>query len=178
MTAPVKLDPDFVASHLNDGTITLIDIRTAIEFTSEHIQGAISLPLSTLEKGGLQIESDKKAVFYCLSGMRTQKNCEHLTRHVQGEVYILDGGMNAWKEAGLVMHSPTASSVVINRQVHISAGAIILSGVLLAKDFHPGFLVMTAMVGAGLIIAGVSGWCGMEKLLNVMPWNNKTQQPS
>ncbi|MDG6745875.1 DUF2892 domain-containing protein [Staphylococcus aureus] len=32
---------------------------------------------------------------------------------------------------------------------------------------------MSAFVGAGLMFAGVTGWCGMANLLRVMPWNRR-----
>jgi hypothetical protein len=30
------------------------------------------------------------------------------------------------------------------------------------------------LIGAGLIFAGLSGWCGLAKLLGAMPWNQRT----
>ena len=38
---------------------------------------------------------------------------------------------------------------------------------------HPLSGLSTAFVGAGLTFAGVSGWCGMAKLLAFMPWNRR-----
>jgi len=35
----------------------------------------------------------------------------------------------------------------------------------------PGWIALTWFVGAGLTFAGVSGFCGMARLLAVMPWN-------
>jgi hypothetical protein len=32
---------------------------------------------------------------------------------------------------------------------------------------------LSALIGAGLLFAGLSGWCGMAKLLGVMPWNRR-----
>ncbi|MDR8242161.1 DUF2892 domain-containing protein, partial [Acinetobacter baumannii] len=33
--------------------------------------------------------------------------------------------------------------------------------------------VIPGFVGAGLMLAGMTGWCGMAKLLAVMPWNRE-----
>ena len=57
------------------------------------------------------------------------------------------------------------------RQVQIAAGSLVLIGVLMGSMVHPGFFGLSAFVGAGLTFAGVSGWCGMARLLSVMPWN-------
>ena len=57
------------------------------------------------------------------------------------------------------------------RQVQITAGALVLAGVLLGAYVAPGWYGLSAFFGAGLVFAGVTGWCGMAKLLAVMPWN-------
>jgi hypothetical protein len=46
--------------------------------------------------------------------------------------------------------------------------------VALGTWVSPGFYGLSAFVGAGLMFAGVSGWCGMARLLGVMPWNRRT----
>jgi hypothetical protein len=38
-------------------------------------------------------------------------------------------------------------------------------------DIRPGFWGLSAFVGAGLFMAGATGFCGMARLLAVMPWN-------
>jgi hypothetical protein len=35
----------------------------------------------------------------------------------------------------------------------------------------PAFFGVSAFVGAGLTMAGATGWCGMARLLRIMPWN-------
>ena len=60
------------------------------------------------------------------------------------------------------------------RQVQITAGGLVLMGVLLGTFVAPGFFSLSAFVGAGLMFAGMTGWCGMANLLRVMPWNRRT----
>ena len=57
------------------------------------------------------------------------------------------------------------------RPVMITAGSLVLLGVALGAVVHPGWLGLSGFVGAGLVFAGASGWCGMAKLLALMPWN-------
>ena len=57
------------------------------------------------------------------------------------------------------------------RQVQIVAGSLVLAGVLLGWLVSPMFLGLSAFVGAGLAFAGISGFCGMAKLLAFLPWN-------
>jgi hypothetical protein len=60
--------------------------------------------------------------------------------------------------------------IELQRQVQITAGGLVLLGVLLSLGW-PWFLALSMFVGAGLIFAGVSGTCGMARLLQRAPWN-------
>ena len=57
--------------------------------------------------------------------------------------------------------------------MQIVAGGLVLIGVLLSLFWTPAFLGLSAFVGAGLMFAGVTGWCGMAHLLCVLPWNRR-----
>jgi rhodanese-related sulfurtransferase len=85
-------------------TCCFIDIREDNEFASGHIPGALAVPLSRFEESLPADRSTARAVFYCLSGMRTRTNAARLAAAGFAEAYILDGGINGWKAAG----APTA----------------------------------------------------------------------
>ncbi|MDH3663098.1 MAG: DUF2892 domain-containing protein [Alphaproteobacteria bacterium] len=57
------------------------------------------------------------------------------------------------------------------RQVQIGAGALVVLGVLLTVMVSPWFMLLSGFVGAGLMLAGITGYCGMTDLLARMPWN-------
>jgi rhodanese-related sulfurtransferase len=59
----------------------------------------------------------------------------------------------------------------IMRQVQIAAGLLVLLGIALAVLVSPWFMALPAFVGAGLVLAGLTGFCGMANLLRHMPWN-------
>ena len=86
-------------------------------------------------------------------------------------VIIVEGGIEAWKKAGLPVERDRNQPIELQRQVMIAAGSLVLLGVLLGQLFAAGFYVLPAFVGAGLAFAGVTGWCGMAKLLALLPWN-------
>lgn len=65
-------------------------------------------------------------------------------------------------------------NIALERQVRIAAGIIVLTGALLAPFANPAFLWLSGFVGAGLIVAGITDWCGMRKLLARMPWNQRS----
>jgi hypothetical protein len=69
------------------------------------------------------------------------------------------------------MVTAAAGVLAIERQVRIAAGSMVVLGVLLAVLVHPGFAGVAAFVGAGLVFAGITDWCGMGLLLARAPWN-------
>ena len=46
-----------------------------------------------------------------------------------------------------------------------------LLGFILGVLVSPWWHALSGFVGAGLLMAGVTGFCGMANLLQVMPWN-------
>jgi hypothetical protein len=79
----------------------------------------------------------------------------------------------AWERAGLPMVRGARGSISLERQVRIGAGTLVLAGVVMGWLIHPAFFGFSAFVGAGLVFAGVTDWCGMGMLLAKMPWNQR-----
>ena len=88
--------------------------------------------------------------------------------------HILQGGLDGWRAAGLPTRLDRAQPLEIMRQVQLVAGGLVLLGVLLGFLVAPAFFGLSAFVGAGLMMAGATGWCGMAKLLQAMPWNRRS----
>lgn len=173
MTTLTKLTPKVAADRLKSGDAVLIDIREPDEYAREHIPGSISLPVSALNSAGLNLEAGQRAIFHCKSGMRTDSNCAVLAQHVDGEAFMLEGGLDAWRALGLPTAKNANAPLEINRQVQITAGSLVLIGVLLGWFVSPAWFGLSGFVGAGLMFAGLSGWCGMATLLQAMPWNRR-----
>lgn len=147
----------------------LVDIREPDEHARARIPGARSMPLARLEK----IQNVPAVIWHCRSGMRTQANAGALTENSGCDAYFLEGGLDAWRKAGLPVLENRHAPLEIMRQVQITAGLLVLSGVILGFAVSPGFFGLSAFVGAGLMFAGISGWCGMARLLALMPWNRR-----
>ncbi|MBA14983.1 MAG: hypothetical protein CMN73_01335 [Sphingomonas sp.] len=171
MTKLTPLKPADTARRIEAGDAVLIDIREADEFTRRHVPGALSRPISAFEEAHLRVEAGKDVIFTCRTGNRTAANCIRLENSVSGDSYVLDGGVDAWEATGLPVAENRKAPLEIMRQVQITAGLLVLTGVVLGFTVAPGFFALSAFVGAGLTFAGVSGWCGMAKLLAIMPWN-------
>ena len=106
--------------------------------------------------------------------MRTRSNCDRLVAAIDGQAYVLEGGLDAWKQAGLPVDADRKAPIEIMRQVQLAAGSFVVTGALLAATVHPAFIWLSAFVGAGLVFAGASGWCGMAHLLARAPWNRRS----
>jgi rhodanese-related sulfurtransferase len=172
MTAVLTpLSPRDVAARLQSGRAVLVDIREPDEFAREHLPGAVSAPLSTFEQAHIGIEPGRDVVFMCRTGARTGAHCDRLAARIDGSAFVLDGGLNGWKAAGMPIALDRKAPLELMRQVQIAAGSLVLLGALLAWLVHPAFVALSGFVGAGLLFAGVSGFCGMARMLAVMPWN-------
>jgi len=158
------------AKRLIDQGATLIDIRGADERAREHIPGSHHGPLAELTKfAGV----GAPIIFHCRSGMRTASNAVRLRNSAPCEAYMLEGGLEAWKQAGLPVTADKSQPIELSRQVMIAAGTLVLGFVLLGAAVAPAFYLLAGLIGAGLVFGGVSGWCGMAKLLEIMPWNRR-----
>ncbi len=149
----------------------LVDIREPDEHAREHIPGAVLWPIS---QSGQRLPTGATAlVFHCRSGARTQANAVRLAAAAGAEAYVLEGGIEAWRRAGLPVQVDRHQPIELMRQVQIAAGSLVLAGVLVAAMLSPWGLLVSGFVGAGLVFAGVSGFCGMARLLAWMPWNRR-----
>ena len=154
--------------------LAFVDVRSPAEFESVHATGAKLYPLDSLDpkriSSELGISSQTPVVLLCAGGNRARKAAEKF--HAEGipHCLVVEGGTKAWEAAGLpVVRGKGAIS--IERQVRIGAGTMVLLGVVLGSWVDPLWFFLSGFVGAGLIFAGITDWCGMGMLLAKMPWN-------
>jgi rhodanese-related sulfurtransferase len=159
---------------------TLVDIREADEHAREKIIGAHHLPLSKLDEADLALHEGKPVIFHCKSGARTVGNASRLAQKVGGacEAFVIEGGLDAWKKAGLPVVADRRHPIELQRQVQIGAGSLAFFGTMLGLFASPWFFAVPAFVGAGLMVAGVTGFCGMARILMRAPWNKATYDPA
>lgn len=163
-----RLTPAETLALLPQGAL-LIDVRAPDEYARAHIPAAVNVPLARLD--GFDAGDAPALIFHCRSGARTAAHRDRLEAAAGCPVYLLDGGLDAWRKAGLPVATDARAPLELMRQVQLAAGALILTGVLLGFAVAPGWFGLAAFVGAGLMTAGATGWCGMARLLAAMPWN-------
>ncbi|WP_313685749.1 rhodanese family protein [Pantoea sp.] len=161
------------AKKLIDQGAVLIDIRDRAEYLREHIPHAHSLPLTEMTAGKtVEGAEQQPVIFHCQAGMRTAQNASALMKAASpAQALLMTGGINAWKSAHLPTIEDKKQPLPVMRQVQIVAGTLILIGVVLGYTADSRLFLLSGFVGAGLLFAGVSGFCGMASLLLKMPWN-------
>ena len=154
----------------------LLDVRTPAEHAEIHVPGVHLAPLDRLD-AQLAAESgcakDQPVFLLCRSGSRAKQAAEKLEKSGYTQCHVVEGGTMAWAEAGLPVDRGTSKVMSLERQVRIAAGAIVLTGVLLAHFVNPAFIWLSGFVGAGLLFAGITDWCGMGMLIAKLPWNQR-----
>ena len=153
---------------------SLVDVREPVEFREEHIEGAKLIPLGQLGKRVDEIDRDGPVVVMCRSGKRGQEAFKKLQELGFSNVKNLDGGILAWKEKGYPVNTSGKKGLPLMQQVQLTIGIGVLTGVVLALSVHPNWVFLCAFFGAGLTLAGSTGWCGLAILLSKMPWNKSS----
>ncbi|WP_313824965.1 rhodanese family protein [Leclercia sp.] len=170
------LTPTEVKQKLKSGA-QLVDIRGRDEWEYEHIQDSFSVPLDQRLPDGLTLLGQNPSgcvIFHCQTGMRTEaKKAQCAALGAAAKVYLLKGGMNAWKSAGYTTVKAKRRVLPVMRQVQIVAGTLVVSGLLAGALWTEWLYFLAGFVGCGLIFAGITGWCGMAVLLERMPWNHR-----
>lgn len=173
MTIGNKLSPIEVKAKLDKENICVVDVRGMDEFRSGHIPGAQCVPLDEIESGRTDLPRDQLLVLSCQSGRRSARAKELLLARGYTNLAEVEGGFSAWAGCGLPV-TRTRKSIPVMRQVLITAGFLVFIGAVLGVFVHPGFMALPLFVGAGLMFAGITGWCGMAFLLERMPWNRNS----
>jgi rhodanese-related sulfurtransferase len=106
--SPVKevgtLDATRLINHEN---ALLLDVRETSELAAGKLPNAIHIPLSQLKDrtGELSKFVSRPVVVYCARGMRSRSAAATLAKAGFAVTYQLQGGLKAWKDAGLPLES-------------------------------------------------------------------------
>lgn len=164
----------------------IIDVRERDEFALEHVEHSINVPLSVfamVAPGVLNQLKDKKIMFICFSGVRSEqaKNlASNMGFNEEHEYTTFDGGLKQWKSEGRnVVEGVSQNMLPLQRQVQIVIGLIVTATGALGVWYDHWFALLSALTGFGLFLAGATGYCLMAQIVALMPWNRSllSQQP-
>jgi rhodanese-related sulfurtransferase len=170
-----KLSPNTVKQKMasEQEKVCFIDVRSEDEFKSGHVPGATCVPLDQIECGKAELPRDKLVILSCQSGKRSARAHELLKAKGYENLTEMEGGFSAWAAHGLPVNR-TRRAIPVIRQVMLVAGLLVLTGSILGLTLNSFFFAVPVFVGAGLIFAGATGWCGLAYILERMPWNHSS----
>ncbi len=82
--------------------VTVLDIRTPVEFEAGHIEGATNIDFldTSFQDAIAKLDKDKPYLVHCQSGGRSGRSLEAFKKLGFKNLYHLDGGLTAWKTGG------------------------------------------------------------------------------
>jgi rhodanese-related sulfurtransferase len=173
-----SLSPESIYALQQQGkTVQVVDVRTPAEFDAVHAVGAQLFPLERFDAagvvqalGGNGTGTHDPIIVTCTSGGRAREAALRLLAAGYSNVHIMEGGTRRWSRVGLPVvrgkpHLP------LERQVQIAIGALVVLKVVFGYAFHPLFFVLVGAVGAGLVLAGITGNCALTRVIAKLPWN-------
>jgi len=155
----------------------ILDVRTQAEMQAAALPDCLHIPLHELTPERLQAEIQKSGkdgscvYLLCQAGRRAEMAANQLKGQIQAELCVIEGGMNAVQQAQIPLQHTAKPVMSLERQVRITAGFLVLIGVVLGYQVHANFFLLSGLVGAGLLFAGATDTCMMGMLLARMPWN-------
>ncbi|MGW0760510.1 rhodanese-like domain-containing protein [Streptomyces sp. NPDC002814] len=174
-SAPVTLDTDEAHARLHE--LTVIDVRTPGEYAAGHLPGALNIPLDRIPRTLPDLRNAAERfdlLLVCASGARSE-NARTVLAEQGISAASLAGGTDAWAAAGQDVDRPATGAPraawSMERQVRLTAGSIVLLGLLLALLVHPAFQLLSAGIAGGLVFSALTNTCGMAVILSKLPHN-------
>ena len=165
----------FASKSPNDACI--IDVRTSAEVKAKALPGVIHLPLQSFSVDALQQAIKEQALkpekiyFLCHSGRRAESAAKQTDGQVSQSLVVIDGGIQAVEKMNPDWVITQGKAISIERQVRITAGGLVLLGVILGFAIHSAWFALSGFVGAGLMFSGITDSCAMGMIIAKMPWN-------
>ncbi len=99
----VRQSPQGVTSLINNENAVVIDLRDVKAFKDGHITNSVNIPMATIDQKMSKIEAykDRPMILVCAMGQQSTRVMNKLRKQGFEKVYILGGGVGAWKKDNL-----------------------------------------------------------------------------
>ena len=89
-------------SEIQDNDHILVDVRTAEEYESGHIQDAVNFDFysETFQNDILTLDKSSSIILYCRTQNRSTKTANYLKENGYKEISVLAGGITSWVKNG------------------------------------------------------------------------------
>lgn len=103
----LAVDPRTVNDQLTRQQAVLFDVRPRRAYAAAHARGAWSRPLETIDTA--QVSTGARTVYLiCDLGVRAERAALRLRRLGAHRIAVVDGGLQAWRAAGLPVDGDAA----------------------------------------------------------------------
>lgn len=111
--APVSQEA--LIERLDDGAKApyVLDVRTADEYVSGHVPGAVNIPHDQLASRLAEVPKDRDVVLYCRSGRRAVLAAEVLADNGYARLEHLQGDITAWVDQGRPVEKPRDAAACV-----------------------------------------------------------------
>ena len=98
----IKVISDAQFTEIQDTDYILVDVRTAEEYESGHIQDAVNFDFysESFQNDILTLDKSLSIVLYCRTQNRSTKTANYLKENGYKEITILEGGITSWVKNG------------------------------------------------------------------------------
>ena len=96
-----RLSPQEASSRVESGELKIVDVRENWEYARDHIPNATLTPLKQIIARPAEVITSDNVVFVCEVGQRSAVAAEMAAALGMQHVFNLEGGMQAWRTAGL-----------------------------------------------------------------------------
>lgn len=96
------IEPEEFEKGMKRNKAFLLDVRQPQEFEQGHIEGAVNINFfdPTFKSQLLGLDKGKHYYMYCKNDTRSQRAAEFMLQNDYQNVFVLNGGYEAWKAAG------------------------------------------------------------------------------
>ena len=100
-----RRSPKEVSERVASGELKIVDVRENWEYARDHIPNAMLTPLGQIIARPQEAITIDNVVFVCEVGQRSAVAAEMAAAVGMQHVFNLEGGMQAWRNAGLPVES-------------------------------------------------------------------------
>ena len=100
-----RLSPQDANERVQRGELKIVDVRENWEYARDHIPNATLTPLGQIIARPQEVITSDNVVFVCEVGQRSAVAAEMAAALGMQHVFNLEGGMQAWRTAGLPVES-------------------------------------------------------------------------
>ena len=92
-----EIDTQKVKELIDQGNITIVDIRDPNAFEEGHIENAVSVNDTNIEEFVSTADKNKPILCYCYMGFSSQNACQYFKEQGFESVYSMIGGFTEWQ---------------------------------------------------------------------------------